>query len=275
MVSKRFTREGVVAIVFVASGLAAEARASDARMLRLHPCDGAAAFAKEFRLPRGTVITGLKLTTESGNARFPEIALLSGRLSESSGVVLRHIENAPCDAGLVSATWEGFVTTEDVYHVIVRMPAESAGAQAPRVGAAEVEVPVGTFVVGENDEVLMAVNADLDLHLVTRTAKASSAAGEPVEDRKPAIESLAVQVSGAPVRATVVLAMRSEASVEVAVHDVRGQLVRTITKSFLASGKHEFTWDGSIASGALAARGVYFVTARAEGRQLARRAMVW
>jgi len=278
MLVNRLLGNRIIAMAFAAGchSLAAEARASDVRMLRLHPCDGVAAFAKEFRLPRGTTLTGIRLNTEPTTSRFPEIVLVAGPALVGARAHLRRIENAPSVSGVVTATWDDFSTTEDVYHVIVRLPRETALVRAPRLRALEADAAGGTFVVGEHDELLMAVLANLDLHLLTRTNKAASDRPEErMEGTQAAIEALAVRFSKRLTSQTVELTLRSGAFVEIAVYDVGGHLIRTLTESFLPRGRHEFPWDGMSERGSIAARGMYIVTARAAGGQVVRKSVIW
>jgi hypothetical protein len=65
-----------------------------------------------------------------------------------------------------------------------------------------------------------------------------------------------------------------ELAVELAVHDVRGRCVRTLTSGIRAPGVHEVDWDGADASGAPVAPGVYFFQLRAGATRLARSARI-
>lgn len=46
--------------------------------------------------------------------------------------------------------------------------------------------------------------------------------------------------------------------VDLKIYNDAGQLVRELTNSMLAGGRHELTWDGRDQTGRLAATGVYF-----------------
>lgn len=56
------------------------------------------------------------------------------------------------------------------------------------------------------------------------------------------------------------------AGVEIAVYDVAGREVRRLVSGFQAAGRHVVTWDGRADSGALGARGLYFVRATIGGQ---------
>lgn len=51
---------------------------------------------------------------------------------------------------------------------------------------------------------------------------------------------------------------RSSASVRLAVHDVRGALVRVLVEGDQEAGRHTVTWDGTDASGRAVGSGIYF-----------------
>ena len=53
--------------------------------------------------------------------------------------------------------------------------------------------------------------------------------------------------------------------VVLAVYDVKGALVRTLTRAPMPGGRHEVRWDGARANGARVASGVYFVRLAAGG----------
>ncbi len=56
-------------------------------------------------------------------------------------------------------------------------------------------------------------------------------------------------------------------NIELAVYDVRGRIVTTLASGRVAAGAHVQTWDGSTATGAHAARGVYLISLAADGRR--------
>jgi hypothetical protein len=59
--------------------------------------------------------------------------------------------------------------------------------------------------------------------------------------------------------------------VEVAVYDVVGRRVRVLLEGPMEPGRHDLAWDGRDARGGRAARGVYFVSARAPSEVVTRR----
>jgi hypothetical protein len=59
--------------------------------------------------------------------------------------------------------------------------------------------------------------------------------------------------------------------VTLSIHNVLGQIVRTLVDEVRAAGRHEVTWDGRTAAGDEVGSGVYFYQLRAEDRVLTRR----
>lgn len=55
------------------------------------------------------------------------------------------------------------------------------------------------------------------------------------------------------------------------IHNVLGQVVRTLVDDVRSAGRHEIVWDGRNNKGDAAGSGVYFYQLRAEGQVLTRR----
>jgi flagellar hook assembly protein FlgD len=63
-------------------------------------------------------------------------------------------------------------------------------------------------------------------------------------------------------------------SVELTVYNVRGQRVRSLVDSPLASGRHVTSWDGTDGSGSRASAGVYFIRLEVAGETAAQKILV-
>ncbi len=68
-------------------------------------------------------------------------------------------------------------------------------------------------------------------------------------------------------RTAVRFTTRDAEHVELAIHDVRGRLVRRLVNGDLAGGSHEFQWDGLDQNGGAVASGQYFARLVVGGRQ--------
>lgn len=75
--------------------------------------------------------------------------------------------------------------------------------------------------------------------------------------------------SAAQTRVAFTLPVESDASLTLV--DVQGREVRSLALGRLGAGRHEFTWDGRDASGALVPAGVYFAIARSGGERSVQR----
>lgn len=74
---------------------------------------------------------------------------------------------------------------------------------------------------------------------------------------------------------TIAMSVETAQSVQVAVFDARGRLVRQLHNGLLALGRHEMVWDGSDKSGRQVASGVYFAQVRgADGAMQSQRMMM-
>jgi len=58
---------------------------------------------------------------------------------------------------------------------------------------------------------------------------------------------------------TIAFQIAQAADVTLAIYDIKGALVRTLTRARMPEGRHEVRWDGARADGARVASGVYFV----------------
>ena len=71
--------------------------------------------------------------------------------------------------------------------------------------------------------------------------------------------------------ATLRLELPRTARVDARVFDASGRQVRTLVDRVLAAGSHPLVWDGCDGAGRSVAAGIYWIRARAEGRQLSER----
>ncbi|HEU4929787.1 MAG TPA: FlgD immunoglobulin-like domain containing protein [Candidatus Krumholzibacteria bacterium] len=65
---------------------------------------------------------------------------------------------------------------------------------------------------------------------------------------------------------TIAYEIERAADVTLAIYDIKGGLVRTLTRARIPGGRHEVRWDGARANGDRVASGVYFVRLTANGR---------
>jgi hypothetical protein len=72
----------------------------------------------------------------------------------------------------------------------------------------------------------------------------------------------------------VAFSLPREASIDVAVYDVRGARVRTLVRGAYAAGEHAVEWDGADARGREASPGTYFVRLSAGGEDAVRKVQV-
>lgn len=85
-----------------------------------------------------------------------------------------------------------------------------------------------------------------------------------VEDETPVAVSVGPRAFPNPTRGACAFAfaLKEPGNVEVAIHDVAGRLVRTLSPGMLAAGPHAVQWDGRRQSGAAAGPGLYFAEFR-------------
>lgn len=91
----------------------------------------------------------------------------------------------------------------------------------------------------------------------------------PVVTRGFRFEPAVPNPSAAQTRLAITLPVEGDASLTLL--DVQGREIRSLAHGRLGAGRHEFTWDGRDASGALSPAGVYFAILRAGGEQSVQR----
>src|SRR5262249_53718848 len=84
-----------------------------------------------------------------------------------------------------------------------------------------------------------------------------------------AVDDMAFRLSPNPSRAGTVIeyALPTPAHVTIRVYDLQGRTVARVADEFRAAGRHQASWSGRAASGAMSP-GLYFVRFEAAGRKL-------
>jgi flagellar hook assembly protein FlgD len=92
-----------------------------------------------------------------------------------------------------------------------------------------------------------------------------------VRPEEAARRDLAVRAHPSPFResTSIEFDLPNEGEVKLAVYDVGGRVVRTLTRATLPAGRHAVAWDGRDDRGARRASGVYFAQLTAGGRNVA------
>jgi len=72
-------------------------------------------------------------------------------------------------------------------------------------------------------------------------------------------------------RTTIRYRLPAAQEVTLAVHDLRGRLVRVLAEGCLAAGEHSATWDGLDRRGAEVAAGIYLLRLQSPGGVLSRK----
>jgi hypothetical protein len=243
--------------------------------IRVWPGDGGVAIAKEFRVPPGTRISGIRLASLDPGTVYPEIRLVPGRVRDRRAAI-RVVHDAVGDGTHLWATWPEYtVMSGTTWHVRVSLPAEPNIARLPRLGTLGGVGTDGVFVVAEGGELIAPVLANLDCDLIIEDpiGKSALANQTPVPDAPGQEIGLAVNVQERAVALSLTLAKPDR--VRVAVYDVRGRLLQSILPGReLLAGEHSLTWDLRDTSGSIAARGGYFIHVSGDHASLSRRVIL-
>jgi len=244
---------------------------------------GGATLVKHIHVAAGSEIGAIEFVTNDRTATFPAVRLrrfTAGRIGEA----LCEVRDVAPSAGerhrlTVSVPRLYFADAEDVAVEIVLPPTTGiarVGEGAGVVAEERAGEPATSYIgsVAGND--LQAIDADLVVSLTNEVGAAgkaghagveppagsSDAAAPSIELRTDATGALEVHVSG----------VRADTRVDV--YDVKGGRVRSLDRAATRPASHVFQWDRRSNDGHRVAAGVYFISARAGTRDIARRAVV-
>jgi flagellar hook assembly protein FlgD len=94
---------------------------------------------------------------------------------------------------------------------------------------------------------------------------------EPQIGKVNSLEMRAPWPSPAQGDAHITFALPRAGTVELAVRDIQGRMVRSLVSGPLDAGRHDLTWDGSDASGRRCAAGLYLLDLHAAGERATQR----
>ncbi|MDD2331406.1 MAG: FlgD immunoglobulin-like domain containing protein [Candidatus Cloacimonetes bacterium] len=84
----------------------------------------------------------------------------------------------------------------------------------------------------------------------------------------PAASSIRISPNPFSGRAEISLELDKQADLSLEVYNLKGQLVRSISKGVCGKGRHHFWWNGDDASGKAVGSGIYFLKLHQDGRQV-------
>ncbi|MDD2331407.1 MAG: FlgD immunoglobulin-like domain containing protein [Candidatus Cloacimonetes bacterium] len=84
----------------------------------------------------------------------------------------------------------------------------------------------------------------------------------------PAASSIRISPNPFSGRAEISLELDKQADLSLEVYNLKGQLVRSISKGVCGKGQHHFWWNGDDASGKAVGSGIYFLKLHQDGRQV-------
>jgi hypothetical protein len=228
-------------------------------------------------------VVGVEIVSNDLSTVFPAVRLRwPGVLPGTRGEVLAEATAvAPSEGGghrfTVALPRTIFTEAADIFVEVALPPRdclEAIGAGAG-LGALDLAGAQATSYIGnESTSEIQAIDADLCVALVAGTVAGKVGRGSP-DAGTPQPRDLELSVStrvGGDVE--VLLVTPHPVVVAVDLYDVRGKLVRALSRGELPPGEHHLAWDRRDAAGRVVAAGVYFVVAHATGFRVTRKAVL-
>jgi hypothetical protein len=271
----------VVMSMICCLGVAMPAAAVD-RVVGVSAPEGGATLVKQFQVVPGTQVAGVEIVSNDLGTVFPAVRLRKpGDRAWIRGVVLCEVTDVAPSNGArhrFTVMLPRTVVLEGPGVLVEVVLPQTPGVEVIGIGAGLGALDLGgspatSYIGSELSGELQAIDADLCMALVGGAAPGKAGRGAPVAGTPPS-SSLHLSVHNAGGAAEVRLVALSPVAVVLGVYDVRGKLVRMLSRGELTSGEHRITWDRRDADGRPVAAGVYFVVARAAGRELRRKTVV-
>lgn len=260
--------------------VAGAAEAALDQVIGLSTDDHGSALVKRFRVPAGTVVTGIEVKSNDDRTVFPKIELFRGpasrlcdaaRLAEASNLpsTERHRVRRSLDPIVAIRAEEIFVAVGWPVSAGVRGIGDGAG-----IGATALTTPGDCFISPGHGEPLQPLLADLAISLLTES-RAKASTGEPNPVTEPVVETFLgnpVPQTGGATRIEFGLAKPGPIRLEI--YDVAGRRVRTLVQGDLAAGRHMREWDSCDDHGRAVAAGMYFAKLDADAKAITQKTLV-
>ena len=206
---------------------------------------------KEFQVPAGTVVQGVRFHSPDAKAEFDEVLLLenidAGMAKATvlrSGVARSHEQHD--GAGIAQAAWDALdVSSDRKLYVAVRLSRKSDVGQAIGV----LDQPGSSYMI-VGGALPRPLGADLAMDLVL---------GREPNSRDVQRVFLSARPNPMNSETVVNFGLADKSDVKLTVYDISGRVVRTLYQGQLGAGEHEFPWNGRDVSGRSVAVGIYFV----------------
>lgn len=253
------------------------------RVVGVNAPSGGATLVKRVHVEAGTEIARIELVSNDLGTTFPAVRLRRGA-GAGRGEVVSEVANVTPSGDRhrfsLSLTPVVFADAEDVLVEVV-LPATNGVSEigtGAGLGAVNLSGSAATSFIGNTaTSELQAIDADLCVTLLG-PASAGKAGLRPPEDPEPPAArpgSLSITVSprmaGDP---EIQITTPNSAGGSVEIYDVRGAVVRTLSRGTVAAGSHRLVWDRSNAAGRRVAAGIYFVVARVGTAEAVRKTVV-
>jgi hypothetical protein len=272
---------------FVASFLLLPQHASGVGVLGFHEPKPDFFVAVRARVPGGSTVTGIRFYSNDATV-FPAVALAADRgelTLPEPGAMLRSARDVPGTPGYVTVALPAYPVVEDQdLWAIVRFPG-TEGLRArglgggPGIGWREERGLDGERSFFAVDGSLNEFSPAFDIGFVlsigaeVQAAKAEQGGSEEPGAGNDTPGTLSVLGKSREEGIRVQFLVPRAATVELAVYDVSGRLVRTLAKGSFAEGAHEIHWDCRNGMNGAIARGMYFLVLRTP-QELSRRKVV-
>lgn len=244
-----------------------DAFAATNQVVGLVSSEPGAALVKRFRVPAGTVVTGIEFVNNDDRSEFPKVALLRGpatRLSEAA--VLAQVTNVRTTSPhrvRVSVSATALESAADLYVAVTFPASDGVRGTGDGTGIAATQLTAfgDCYIAPTTEEAFQAIDLDLAMTLLYRSP---SKAGNPEETKAILQTFLSGSVPNpATSVARVQFGLDRRMPAKLAIYNASGRLVRLLVAEHVDAGVHSVDWDGKDERGQDVAAGVYITRLQA------------
>lgn len=230
-----------------------------------------AALVKRFRVPAGSVVTGIEFVNNDDRITFPRVALFQGPASRLSEAILLAeltdvVATTPHRVRLSIPPTE-VESAKDLY-VAVSFPASTGirrTGDGAGIGATQLSTFGDCYVAPTKEEGFQEIDLDLAITVLYRSV---GKAENPSETRAVVRTFLGTTPNPSTSVARVQFGLDRPMMARIAIYNVAGRLIRLLAEGPMDPGLHSLEWDGKDQQGQDVGAGVYIAKLQAGGKVL-------
>lgn len=253
------------------------------RVVGVNAPSGGATLVRRVHVEAGTEVARIELVSNDVATTFPALRLRRSEEAVTGEVLAEATSVTPAGNRhrfTYAITPVVFADAADVLVEVVLPPTNGvteigtgAGLGALNLNGSGATSFIGSTATSE----LQAIDADLCVTLLGPASAGKAGSRPPQDPEPPATGSRGLSITvlprlGGDPEIQITTSGSTGGSVEI--FDVRGALVRTLSRGTVAAGSHRLVWDRRDVAGGRVAAGIYFVVARVGDAEAIRKTVV-